>query len=364
MTIGILGGGQLGRMLAMAAIPLGSRVRCLDPIPHSPAGAVAELITGNYDDPASLEMFSRGLDVVTYEFENIPLTTVRILEKNLQIYPSPKALEIGQDRLKEKLFFQNLGIPVPKYRAVESEDHYYTVVDELGYPLVAKTRRYGYDGKGQSFLRNESDARKAWNALHAEPLILEEFIPFDRELSLIGARRKSGQTVFYPLIENVHKNGILRISRAPFTDKHLQGQAEGFMKKIFEELQYVGVLTIEFFHYRGAILANEMAPRVHNSGHWTIEGAATSQFENHIRAVLDYPLGSTAPRGLAAMINLIGNVPDTSRIISFPDVHLHLYEKSPRKNRKLGHVTIVSDTLSAFDEKIALLRPIIEGNSE
>ncbi len=364
MTIGILGAGQLGRMLSMSAIPLGLQVRCIDPTPRPPAASVAEIITGNYEDPASLEMFARGLDVVTYEFENIPLSAVRILEKTAPVYPPPQALEIGQDRLKEKLFFQNLSIPVPKYRAVESEDNYYTVVDELGYPLVVKTRRYGYDGKGQFILRNESEARKAWNALRTEQLILEEFVSFDRELSLIGARSRSGKTVFYPLIANTHKNGILRLSRAPYRDKELQTRAEGYMKKIFDELHYVGVLTIEFFHYRGAILANEIAPRVHNSGHWTIEGAATSQFENHIRAVLDYPLGSTAPRGFAAMINLIGTVPDTARIISYPDVHLHLYEKSPRKNRKLGHVTIICDTLAALDENITLLRPVIESGNE
>jgi 5-(carboxyamino)imidazole ribonucleotide synthase len=364
MTLGILGGGQLGKMLAMAASSLGLQVRCLDPAPQSPAGQVAELIVGNYNDPESLEKFSRGLDMVTYEFENIPLDTVRSLEKYIPVYSPPVALEIGQDRYREKLFFQNRGIPVPGNREVDSEDRYYTAIDELRYPVVVKSRRYGYDGKGQFILRNENDARKAWDTLRAGHLILEEFIPFERELSLIGVHNRSGSTVFYPLIENIHKNGILRLSRAPFLDNDLQILAESYMRKIFSNLQYVGVLAVEFFHYNGTIVANEMAPRVHNSGHWTIEGTATSQFENYLRAIFDYPLGFPAMRGVAAMVNLIGSIPEIHQILSFPDVHLHLYGKTPRTNRKLGHLTILGEDPLSLDKKLSHLLPYIEYNGD
>ncbi len=353
MTIGILGGGQLGRMLALAAHPLGVEVRIMDPSPFAPAGHVAELELGEFTDQAVLARFAEGLRCVTYEFENVPAGAVRFLADRVPVYPPPEALESGQDRFHEKSLFRTLGIPVQRVLPVATAEEYQAALGEVGFPAVVKTRRLGYDGKGQFVLRDEGDAARAWKELRTAPLIIEEFVPFERELSLIGVRSVSGETAFYPLVENVHREGILRLSRVPAADDTLQATAESYARSIFEATRYAGVLTIEFFQRKGALIANEMAPRVHNSGHWTIEGASTSQFENHVRAVLDYPLGATSMTGHAAMVNLIGDVPEPAPILRLRDVHLHLYGKSGRPRRKVGHVTVLADTADHCAERVA-----------
>lgn len=341
--IGILGGGQLGRMLALAGYPLGLRFRVLDPAPDAPAAHLAEHVAGRYDDPAALERFVQGANLVTYEFENVPVDATRWLAERVPVLPPPQALETAQDRLFEKQCFQQLDIPTAPFLPVNSRSDLDMAIEQIGLPAVLKTRRLGYDGKGQVVLRTPDDARQAWTLLGGVPLILEGFVPFDRELSILAVRSRTGAMTFYPLVENHHQEGILRLSLAPAPDLSpgLQAQAECYAARVLEALDYAGVLAIELFQVGDRLLANEMAPRVHNSGHWTIEGAEASQFENHLRAVLGLPLGSTAPRGVSAMLNLIGSMPDPAAMLAHPGVHLHLYGKAPRPGRKLGHITLV-----------------------
>jgi 5-(carboxyamino)imidazole ribonucleotide synthase len=336
-------------MLALAGYPLGLRFHCFDPTPDSPAGHMAELTVGSYDDHAALEKFARSVDVITYEFENVPVEAARFLEEFCPVYPPPAALEAAQDRLNEKTLFRELGGEVPPFAPVDSLEGLRAAVAEIGLPAVLKTRRMGYDGKGQTVLRDAGDLEPAWEALGGTPLILEAFVRFERELSVIGVRGRDGSTVFYPLVENHHREGILRLSLAPaphVTDA-LQRAAEEISRAVMQRLDYVGVLAIELFLMDGRLLFNEMAPRVHNSGHWTIEGAETSQFENHVRAVCGLPLGSTDPVGHSAMVNLIGSAPPPETILALPDAHLHLYGKAPRPGRKIGHVNIRSATAEA-----------------
>ncbi len=361
-TIGILGAGQLGRMLALAGYPLGLSFRFFDPVPGSPAGMLAEQVVAPYDDLAALTRFAAGLDVVTYEFENVPLDTLRFLAQYASVYPLPVALEKGQDRLVEKTFFQSLGIPTPEFREVNSKLDLDEAVRALGFPAVLKTRRMGYDGKGQFLLKTTSDVDFAWTGLANTSLILEKFIPFEREVSILGVRGKDGQTEFYPLVENHHRDGILRLSRAPAPGSmlELQAKAEGYAQRVMAALGYVGVLAIELFQTGDQLVANEMAPRVHNSGHWTIEGAVTSQFENHLRAVAGLPLGSTRTPGSCAMLNLIGSIPDPSAILHIEGAHLHIYGKEPRPGRKLGHITLVERNRGPLNEKLELLKELME----
>jgi len=349
--IGILGAGQLGRMLALAGYPLGHRFRFLDPASDSPAGLLADHLALDYADTSALGQFANGLDVVTYEFENVPVDAARHLEKFVPVYPPPIALEKAQDRFVEKSFFQELGIPTPKFATDLSK------AIEIGFPAVLKTRRMGYDGKGQSIVHSQAElmAEKAVNS------ILEEFISFERELSIIAVRNRSGETKFYPLIENHHRDGILRLSLVTGNvSVSLQRQAEEYAKKVMSALEYAGVLTIEFFEKDGQLLANEMAPRVHNSGHWTIEGAITSQFENQIRAVTDAPLGSTNPLGACAMVNLVGTLPDETSILKIEGAHLHLYDKAPRPKRKIGHITLVEKDVETLDKKLDMIRTVYD----
>ena len=342
MTIGILGGGQLGRMLALAAYPLGMNCRLLDPAPDAPAGRVAECFPGAYDDLAALDRYFRDAEVVTFESENVPIAAVRSLARSVAVHPRPEALEATQDRLAEKNLCQRLGIPTAAFTAVDSAEQLNSAIRRIGAPCVLKTRRLGYDGKGQFVLRGAEDAEAAWRRLGGTPLILEEFIDWDREMSLIAARDHDGAIHFYPLVENRHVAGVLRltVAPAPGLTADLQKQAEMHTTRVLEALQYVGVITLEFFQCGSTLLVNEMAPRVHNSGHWTIEGAETSQFENHLRAVVGLPLGSTAPRGHSAMVNLIGRLPPRADVLAVPGAALHLYGKAPRPGRKLGHVTL------------------------
>jgi 5-(carboxyamino)imidazole ribonucleotide synthase len=352
VTIGILGGGQLGYMLALAGYPLGLHFRFLDPSPEAPVGRIAQRVTADYTDQAALEKFSSGLELVTYEFENVPVEAANFLAKRIPVYPPPAALEAAQDRLAEKHLFRKLGIATTEFAPVSNAGELDAAVKILSLPAVLKTCRMGYDGKGQWILRTAQDVAKAKSELPRVQLILERFVPFTRELSVLAVRSRNGETAIYPLVENHHRNGILRLSLAPAPrlEPSVQRDAERAAHRILESLKYVGVLAIEFFEHQGELLANEMAPRVHNSGHWTIEGAVTSQFENHLRAVLGLPLGSTGPAGHCAMLNLIGDLPESSEVLAVPDAHLHLYGKSPRPGRKLGHVTL----RAASPERLAL----------
>lgn len=362
MRVGILGAGQLGRMLALAAYPFAARFRFFDQ-KQATAGHLAELIVGDYDDDDALARFADGLDVVTYEFENVPVDAARALSEHVPVRPPPEALEVAQDRLVEKRFFRGLGIDTAPFEPVDTREELEHAVGELGLPAVLKTRRFGYDGKGQVVLQGEEDIARAWDALGDSPLILEGFVPFDREVSMVAVRTVDGDTASYPLIENHHDDGILALSFAPAPDasRELQARAEEYVGRVLDELGYVGVVAVEFFEYEGDLLANEMAPRVHNSGHWSIEGAETSQFENHMRAVLGLPLGSTELIGFSAMHNLIGGVPTREAVLGVEGAHLHLYDKAPRPGRKVGHVTIRADDEQTVRRRLDELRGRIGG---
>jgi 5-(carboxyamino)imidazole ribonucleotide synthase len=359
MKIGVLGGGQLGRMIALAGYPLGARFRHLGSAQDTSAGEVAEQVTAAFEDTEALLRFADGVDVVTYESENVPLEAARFLAEHCNVKPPINALEISQDRLNEKLAFAELGIPTAPYAEVNSFEELAAAAARINYPAVLKTRRMGYDGKGQFVLRRPDELQMAWQRLGASGLILEGLVPFDRELSIIAVRGKK-ETSFYPLIENEHADGILRASFAPAPDTHtgLQSIAEEYAARVLDSMNYVGVLAIELFQVGAQLIANEMAPRVHNSGHWTIEGAETSQFENHVRAILGHPLGNVSPIGHSAMINLIGYVPPIHEILRHREAHLHLYGKHVRPGRKLGHITVRGDDARAVKkaaEKIRVL---------
>jgi 5-(carboxyamino)imidazole ribonucleotide synthase len=358
MNVGVLGGGQLGRMLALAGYPLGLRFRFLDPAPEAPVEELAELVVGRFDDLDVLARFPAGLDVITYEFENVPVEAVRHLGRSVAVHPSPRALEVSQDRLAEKTLFASLGIPPAPFVAVDSFADLEKAARELGLPAVLKTRRLGYDGKGQTVIRSPSEVHAAWRALGGVPLVLEAFIDFDRELSQIAVRGRGGEIALYPLVQNHHEGGILRLSVAPAPDIDDDLQAKGGQaaRKVMESLDYVGVLAVEFFQKGGELIANEMAPRVHNSGHWTIEGARTSQFENHLRAVVGWPIGPTEAVAHSAMVNLIGSLPDPAKVLAVPGAHLHLYGKKPRPGRKLGHATLWAATPEQVRERLERLR--------
>ncbi len=351
MRVGVLGAGQLGRMLALAGMPLGLRFRLLDQSAEACGGQVAELLVGRCDDPATLERFAGGLDAVTYEFENVPLQTAERLSKLAPLYPPIEALRVGQDRRLEKQFFAACDIPTPRSEAVADLPGLRSALARIGFPAVLKTCRMGYDGKGQAVLRRDDEVDAAWQRLSGQPLLLEQFVPFQRELSILAARSRDGSIAYYPLVENVHGGGILRYSSAPIADLDpaLEERAQAHARRALDVLNYVGVLAIEFFEHAGELLANEMAPRVHNTGHWTIEGAETSQFENHVRAVVGWPLGSTRAIGWSAMINLIGCQPPAGQVLQEPGVHLHWYGKQVQPGRKVGHLTAVCDSAEARD---------------
>ncbi|MGK7311295.1 MAG: 5-(carboxyamino)imidazole ribonucleotide synthase [Candidatus Longimicrobiales bacterium M2_2A_002] len=360
MRLGILGGGQLGRMMALAGYPLGIRTRLLDPKDPTSSAEVAEVLAERYDDPDALDRFVTNLDAVTYEFENVDAAAIEHLDDRVPVRPGRRALEVSQDRLREKSFFRDHGIETTPFAAADTLEELREAVREVGLPAVLKTRRFGYDGKGQAVIRTEDDVEAAWDAVGGVPLLLEGFVDFDRELSVIAVRGPDGDTGFYPLPENIHEDGIIRVSIAPAPDLDagLQERAEAYATRVMEDLDYVGVLTIELFQAGDRLLANEMAPRVHNSGHWSIEGAETSQFENHVRAVLGLTLGSTAMRGHAAMVNLIGAVPETGDVLRHPHTHLHLYRKEPRPDRKVGHMTVRHDDPAVVRETVDALREL------
>ena len=360
MKIGVLGGGQLGRMMALAGIPLGMQFRFLDPSPSATARDVGEIVNAPYDDPAALLRFIDKLDVVTFEFENIPSAITDKIDKHVQVFPNPLALQLSQSRLLEKEFLKELDIPIAEFRSASTQQELSAAIAELKMPVIVKTARLGYDGKGQYLVRELHDTFQIpWN--EGLTYVVEKFVPFKRELSVIAVRSKNGQINFYPLFENTHSDGILRTTRAPAgraIDSGAQKQAEQYAKRIMEELGYVGILTLELFDTgdkeRG-LIANEIAPRVHNSGHLTIEGAYTSQFENHLRAITGLPLGNTALRGECGMVNLIGTTPPLEKLLALGDVHVHMYGKSPREGRKLGHVTVRRDSRKEVDRAIATI---------
>ena len=354
MLVAIVGGGQLGQMLALSGIPLGHRFRALDPSPDAPAGQACELVQGVYDDPQALDRLADGADVLTYEFENVPVEAVRALEGRLPVAPPPASLEASQDRLTEKRLLRELGIPTAPFAGFSDPTSLARAREAVGEGgAVAKTRRLGYDGKGQCVLPAGADDAGVWRDLGAPggSYLLEGLVAFRRELSIVAARDREGRVSCYPLAENVHREGILRTSRAPAeVEPRVAATAASYARRLLERLDHVGVLAIELFDAEEGLLANEIAPRVHNSGHWTIEGAETSQFENHVRAVTGMPLGPMDPVGMSAMVNLIGSVPDPREVAAIPGAHLHLYGKTPRPGRKLGHITVRSDDAERLDE--------------
>lgn len=353
MRIGIIGAGQLGQMLGYAARELDVECRFVDPSDTPPAADCGEVIQRPFDDAEALAELAATCDVVTYEFENVPVEALHKIEAKVPVYPPAAALRHAQDRLDEKRLFDQLDIPLPGYRTIDSREDIVSAVDQLGLPLVIKTRRLGYDGKGQFIIRDRNAIDDAWKALGANSLIAEQWVNFDYEVSAIGARNVDGDVVIYPLSRNVHEAGILRTSRSPIDAPVLTERAETYVRRLLGHLDYVGVLALELFVCDNDLMANEFAPRVHNSGHWTIEGAATSQFENHLRAVMNKPLGSTASVGHAGMINLIGDIPDSVR--SLEHGVLHDYGKAPKPGRKLGHITVTAETAASRDALVDII---------
>jgi 5-(carboxyamino)imidazole ribonucleotide synthase len=351
-TIGILGGGQLGRMLALAAARLGLKCHVLCPDPHSPAFDVVRRVTeADYTDMVALDRFANDVDVVTYEFENVPHETATFLSARKPVLPDPKVLATTQDRLIEKEFVKSLGIGTAGFAAVDSPAGLTAALKTIGQPAVLKTRRFGYDGKGQLMLRNGGDPAAIFDELGGQPLILEAFVPFEREISVVAARSHDGQIECFDVAENEHQDHILKTSRVPAAvTPSVETEAIRIAAAIAEAFGYVGVLAVEMFVVKDgaghAVLVNEIAPRVHNSGHWTIDGASVSQFEQHIRAVAGLPLGMPIRRGRIEMTNLIGaDVADVPRWLATPGAAVHLYGKTAvRPGRKMGHVTQVFPT--------------------
>ena len=342
--VGCLGGGQLGQMLALAGLPLGLRFTFLEPQEGAAAAAVGRQLVGPYDDPALLQRLGEESDLVTFEFESVPETSAALLAESGPVFPPPRALAVGQDRLLEKQLFQSLQIETATYAEVGSPAEL-AAAARVGLPALLKSRRLGYDGHRQRLVLAASQLEQAWQELGQVPSILERVVPFERELSVLGVRGREGQTATYPLVENHHQEGILRLTLAPAPqlNPELQAEAKAIAGALLEQLEYVGVLAVELFQMEGRLLANEIAPRVHNSGHWTIDGAPCSQFENHLRAGLGWPLGGTENSGYTAMLNLLGEEPDPDEVLTLPDAHLHLYGKEPRPRRKLGHVNITGE---------------------
>ncbi len=359
MNVGIVGGGQLARMLALAGYPLNLRFQVLDPAADACAGQVATLLRGDYDAEARLEQLADWAEVVTFDFENVPATAALALERQVAVYPPPGALAAAQDRVTEKTLFWELGIPTPTFATVASLEELRGAVARVELPAVLKTRRLGYDGKGQRVLRAPEDIEPAWRALGGAPLILEGFVPFEREVSVLAVRGRDGATAFYPLVENHHRDGILRLSRAPCVAPELEREGWDYARRLLDRLNYVGLLAVEFFVQNGHLTANEIAPRVHNSGHWTIEGAETSQFENHLRAILGLPLGSSAAIGHSAMLNCIGAMPDRAAALAVAGTHYHAYGKAPRPGRKIGHLTLRTGDPETLAEGLKRLLPLV-----
>ncbi|GLU39799.1 MULTISPECIES: 5-(carboxyamino)imidazole ribonucleotide synthase [Pseudomonas] len=358
MKIGVIGGGQLGRMLSLAGTPLGMDFAFLDPAPDACAQALGEHIRADYSDQGHLRQLADEVDLVTFEFESVPAETVAFLSQFVPVYPSASALRIARDRWFEKSMFKDLGIPTPAFADIQSQADLDAAAAGIGLPAVLKTRTLGYDGKGQKVLRKPEDVAGAFAELGSVPCILEGFVPFTGEVSLVAVRARDGETRFYPLVHNTHENGILRLSVAS-SEHPLQKLAEDYVGRVLDKLDYVGVLAFEFFEVDGGLKANEIAPRVHNSGHWTIEGSECSQFENHLRAVAGLPLGSTAKVGESAMLNFIGEVPPVEKVLAIADCHLHHYGKAFKAGRKVGHATLRSKDLATLKARIGEVEALI-----
>lgn len=356
-TVGILGGGQLARMLALSGAPLGLRFRVLDTVADACAGQFAPLIVGDYRDEAALAEFASQVDVATFDFENVPAESAQWLSARVPVFPNPRALAVAQDRLAEKTLFRELGIPVPEFADVPDRGALDAAVAAIGTPCILKTRRLGYDGKGQFRIRSTGDVDAAWEALGAQAvtvgLILEGFVRFERELSVVAVRGRNGEFRTWPLTENWHIDGVLSASLAPArVDAEMAARAVAHARALAEALDYVGVFALELFCRDGVLLANELAPRVHNSGHWSIEGSETSQFQNHLRAVLGLPLGDTRMIGHACMLNWIGTMPDADGVLRESGGHWHDYGKEPRAGRKVGHATLRADAPGALADAL------------
>ncbi|HWU76777.1 MAG TPA: 5-(carboxyamino)imidazole ribonucleotide synthase [Rhodanobacter sp.] len=356
-VLGILGGGQLARMLALAAAPLGVKSLVVDSSADACGGQVAPLVVADWTDYAALEEFASRVDVVTFDFENVPAETAHWLARRVQVSPAPQALAVAQDRLAEKTLFRECGLSTPEFMTVDTRNELDRALATVGAPAILKTRRLGYDGKGQFRLKQIGDADAAWEALGAQAekhgLILEAFVPFERELSVLAVRGRDGDFRTWPLTRNWHTDGVLAMSLAPAPDiDGLQQRATDLARTLAERLEYVGVFALELFVKDGELLGNEMAPRVHNSGHWTIEGAHTSQFENHVRAVLGLPLGDTGVRGVSAMFNWIGELPDAAKVLGAVDAHWHDYGKQARPGRKVGHATICAVDAATLAQRV------------
>jgi 5-(carboxyamino)imidazole ribonucleotide synthase len=358
--VGVLGGGQLARMMALAGWPLGVRFLQLAPEAEV-AGGIVETITAGFHDRAALQRFARRVDVVTYESENVPVDTVALLAGSVPVRPGAKALSAAGDRWAEKDLFTELRIPTTRYARIESDADAGAALETVGLPAVAKTRRLGYDGRGQLVCRTEDELRGAFQRLGAVPLLCEEWIDFDREVSIVGVRGLDGDVRTWDPGENTHEAGILRatITPAPALPDYVRDAAAAYLHRIMDALEYVGVIALEMFQRGDTLLANEIAPRVHNTGHWTIEGAVTSQFENHVRAILGWPLGSTERTGHAAMLNIIGETPTHDALLAVPGAHVHAYGKQPRPGRKLGHVTVVAPSADIARRRLDELQAIV-----
>ena len=357
-TVGILGGGQLARMMALSAAPLGLRFLVLDTAADACAGQFAPMVVGDYTDEAALAEFASKIAVATFDFENVPAESAQWLATRVPVFPSPRALAVAQDRLAEKTLFRELGIPVPDFADIDSRAALDAAVVTLGTPCILKTRRLGYDGKGQFRIKSPADVDAAWDALGAQAatvgLILEGFVAFQRELSVVAVRGQDGEFRAWPLTENWHVDGVLSASLAPAAvDAAMQATALSHARKLADALDYVGVFALELFCRDGELLANELAPRVHNSGHWTIEGSETSQFQNHLRAVLGLPLGDTRMLGVACMLNWIGTMPDAAAVLGEASGHWHDYGKQPRAGRKVGHATLRANNVDELAEALA-----------
>ncbi|MCK7544847.1 5-(carboxyamino)imidazole ribonucleotide synthase [Marinobacter bryozoorum] len=363
MRIGVLGAGQLGRMLALAGYPLAKTFVFYDMSGNPSAGVGVTVID---EEGKDLEEFLSRVDVVTYEFEHLPVAIAEKIAESKPVRPLPRALQVCQNREAEKTLFGSLGIPTPQWRMADSAESLRQAAADLGCPIVAKSNTEGYDGKGQAVLRSPDDAEQAWNSIGHDRLMVEKFVEFTREVSIIAVRGSDGDVAFYPIAENVHHGGILRysIAPAPRLSAELEKKADGYIRALLNELDYVGVLALELFETADGLVANEMAPRVHNSGHWTMEGAMTSQFENHIRAVAGHPLGNTAARGLSCMVNIIGEHGDIDRILELPYTHVHLYAKEERPGRKLGHVNVLADSYEELKWRVRNVAQFLPGSPE
>lgn len=353
MRIGIIGAGQLGQMLGFAARDLGMQCQFVDPADNPPAAVCGPVLQAEFDDPVALAALARDCDVVTYEFENVPVDALRHIVDQVPVYPPPDALRHAQDRLAEKRLFDNLSIPLPAYRQVDSPGDLRDAAVSIGLPLVLKTRRLGYDGKGQFVVRQFDDIQIAWEQLGGNALIAEAWVEFDYEVSAIGARNVAGDVINFPLTQNKHVDGILHTSRAPVANALISEQAGRFVADLLQHLDYVGVLALELFVVGEQLFANEFAPRVHNSGHWSIEGADPSQFSAHLLAISNGNLAVPKLNGYAGMLNLIGEIPARARELASGT--LHDYGKEPRPGRKLGHITVIAESAAERDKQLAAI---------